>query len=95
MPDIVLEFVNDTMQAAYPPTSHKKTKYLWAVRAMMDVVAACDEEHVQSLILSLLEGIVTCVEDESMVWTLEELEYDVSLTLHFRIYSLTRITCLV
>lgn len=83
VPDVVLEFVNDTMQAAYPPAPREKTRYLWASRVVMEAIERCPGELVEGLIRGVADGVMAWVEDETLVWSLEELEYDVSCTFFF------------
>ena len=84
IPESVLELVNETMGAAYPPAPREKTRYLWASRAVMEVVEKCppvlgESTLVGDVIKGVMEGVAVWIEDETEAWSVEDLEYDVRI----------------
>ena len=100
IPESVLELVSETMGAAYPPAPREKTQYLWAARAVREVVEKCppvlgEFMLVGDVIKGIMDGVAVWIEDETEVWSLEELEYDVSVFLCFAFKGCGELTCVV
>ncbi|RDB15244.1 hypothetical protein Hypma_004765 [Hypsizygus marmoreus] len=77
LPESVLEFVNDVLREAYPPPPRLNQTFMWAGRAVSDVVAACPGEMVRALLEALAESMIVWIEDAERAWNVEDLEYDI------------------
>jgi hypothetical protein len=78
MPEGLLEFVGDTLREVYPPTPRDTIVYMWAVRAVMQLIEHCPRELVATLLCGIGEGLGLWIGDACKAWSEEELEYDVS-----------------
>lgn len=78
MPEGLLDFVGETLREAYPPTPRDTQVYMWAVRAVMQLMDKCPEELIMTVMTGISEGLGMWIGDECKAWSVEELEYDVS-----------------
>lgn len=78
VPKAVFEFVNDTLGSAYPPEPRNTLSAMWMSRSLLSVIEACPQDLVLSVLEVLQVGLSLWIADEFVVWTEQELTYDVS-----------------
>ncbi|KAI0720578.1 hypothetical protein C8T65DRAFT_602463 [Cerioporus squamosus] len=77
VPSEVLEFANDTLNAAYPPAPRHKVMCMWLIRTLTRVIDGCPPELCFSMLELIVEGMRTWVADEFHVCTADEYSCDI------------------
>ncbi|KAF9465816.1 hypothetical protein BDZ94DRAFT_1253254 [Collybia nuda] len=77
MSEGLVDFVSETLREAYPPTPRDTPVYLWAARAVMQLIEHCPETHIVAVLTSISDGLGIWIGDECKAWTVQELEYDI------------------
>ena len=78
VPTEVFEFVNDTLNAAYPPAPRHKMMCMWLIRTLTRVIDGCPVELTLSMLELLVDGLRTWVTDDFQVCSEDEYSSDVS-----------------
>ena len=77
VPTEVIEFANDTLNAAYPPAPRHKMMCMWLIRTLTRVIDACPLELYMSMLELLVDGLRTWLADDFEVCSEEEYSADV------------------
>ncbi|KAH9851822.1 hypothetical protein C2E23DRAFT_886346 [Lenzites betulinus] len=77
VPGELLEFVNQTLNAAYPPTPRHKVMCLWLIRSLTRTIDACPRELCFPALQWLSEGLCTWISDDRDVCTADEYSTDI------------------
>ncbi|KAI0701421.1 hypothetical protein C8T65DRAFT_697051 [Cerioporus squamosus] len=81
VPSEVLDFANDTLNAAYPPAPRHKVMCMCLIRTLTRVIDGCPLELCSSMLELIVEGMRTWVADEFDVCTADEYSCDILETL--------------
>ncbi|KAI0667624.1 hypothetical protein C8Q78DRAFT_1051818 [Trametes maxima] len=76
-PTELLEFVNDSLNTAYPPVPQHKVMCMWLIRSIMRALDACPAELCFSVLHSLVEGLSTWIADDYDICTADEYSSDI------------------
>ncbi|KAI0701435.1 hypothetical protein C8T65DRAFT_741739 [Cerioporus squamosus] len=77
VPSEVLDFANDTLNAAYPPAPRHKVMCMCLIRTLTRVIDGCPLELCSSMLELIVEGMRTWVADEFDVCTADEYSCDI------------------
>ncbi|OCH91627.1 hypothetical protein OBBRIDRAFT_752889 [Obba rivulosa] len=77
IPSDVLEFVNDTLVATYPPEPRNIVTSTWLMRSLTRVIDACPVELALSMFELVQEGLSLWVSDHYKVFVEEEYSMDI------------------
>ncbi|KAF5360725.1 hypothetical protein D9756_004653 [Leucocoprinus leucothites] len=77
IPEILMEFVNDTMKSSYPPEPANQDISRWMIRTLTNAIEQCPTGLGSKLLDLVQEGVCVWVADEREVWSADDYEYEI------------------
>jgi hypothetical protein len=77
IPEALMQFVNVTMRATYPPELGNQDISRWMIRTLTSVIEKCPTTLGSKLLETVQEGVCIWVADDRVFWSADDYEYEV------------------